>query len=980
MKPKRKPMYIAAGIAGAGLLAFVLALVFRGKPETRNPKSETNEKVSGQSSVVSGEKTPPVAIQPATTDLKPEAAKPQPAAAPQPPAAEIVAYAKQHGLDPTISLDLGGGVKMEMVLVPAGEFDMGSNDGEACETPVHKVRISRPFYIGKYDVTVAQFRAFANAAEYRTDAEKCNRGHSVGDGKWQEMNGITWRTPGFKQDDDHPVVVVTWNDAQEFCKWATRLAGRTVRLPTEAEWEYAARGSGSPRYPWGDRWEGIMANVADASLRRAGFNMRWGEIKENDGYPFTSPGGAYKNASWCGAYDMAGNVWQWCQDYFSDKYYGESPSTDPSGPGTGEDHVLRGASWTKHPNDCRSARRLRHGPDGRNSDSGFRVVLDSSAPTNVAVQPAPVTVKPETRPWPLHDGKEPVTDYAKRVRLPATETLDLGGGAKLEFVLVPAGTFTMGSPEDEPGREEDGREGPQHEVTITKPFYMGKYEVTVAQFRRFVESTKHVTDAEKAGNKGRGWDGGWKELVNVNWKQPNFPQEDNYPVCLISWNDAQAFVSWAAQATARTVRLPSEAKWEYACRAKTTTRFYVGQEDKDLDKAGWFAGNSGRKTHPVGQKAPNAWGLYDMHGSVFEWCEDRGQKDYYKESPRNDPLGPTAGNGRLFRGGSWFDSSRHSRSAHREWGGPTFRSSELGFRPALDVPAAVAVQPAAANLKPESRAVTPEQLAEYRKRIEAAWPGLGSKLVLKDGRLELTFDGHKQMTDLTPLEGMPLNSLSLWNYPVRNLAPLRGMPLTWLKLRDCRQIEDFGPLAGMKLESLELAETAISDLTPLQGMPLTRLDLWKTPVQDLAPLTGMKLTRLELGRTLVSDLMPLKGLPLTDLDLWGCPNVRELAPLAGMKLAVLGLAGTRVSDLKPLKGMPLRDLGLAASGELRDLTPLEGMSLEKLQLVNPNNITKGLDVVRNMKSLKIIVPDVNSWNPLPAAEFWKKYDAGEFNR
>ena len=114
---------------------------------------------------------------------------------------------------------------------------------------------------------------------------------------------------------------MTWNDAQEFCKWATKATGRTVRLPTEAEWEYAARGPQSPKYPWGDKWEGILANVADASLRKAGFNMQWGEIKEDDGYPFTSPGGAYKNASWCGAYDMAGNVWQWCQDLLNDKYY-----------------------------------------------------------------------------------------------------------------------------------------------------------------------------------------------------------------------------------------------------------------------------------------------------------------------------------------------------------------------------------------------------------------------------------------------------------------------------------------------------------------------------------------------------------------------------------------------------------------------------------------------------------------------------------
>ena len=192
---------------------------------------------------------------------------------------------------------------------------------------------------------------------------------------WKELPGINWRNPGFKQDDSHPVCVVSWNDAQEFCKWATKLAGRTVRLPSEAEWEYAARGPKSPKYPWGDKWGGIMANVADASLRQAGFSMQFGEIKEDDGYPFTSPGGAYKNsASWCGAFDMAGNVWQWCQDYFNDKYYAESPAIDPQGPATGGDRVVRGGCWHDGPRGCRSARRVWDGPGAGVAADGFRVV------------------------------------------------------------------------------------------------------------------------------------------------------------------------------------------------------------------------------------------------------------------------------------------------------------------------------------------------------------------------------------------------------------------------------------------------------------------------------------------------------------------------------------------------------------------------------------------------------------------------------
>ncbi len=238
----------------------------------------------------------------------------------------------------------------------------------------------------------------------------------------------------------------------------------------------------------------------------------------------------------------------------------------------------------------------------------------------------------------------------------------------------------MGSPENEPGREAD-KESSQHEVAITKPFYMGKYEVTMAQFRAFVDATKYKTEAEKGGNKGWGWNHGWKELPGVNWKMPNFPQEDNHPVCLVSWNDAQAFVSWAAKSTGKTVRLPSEAEWEYACRATTTTRYYAGQDEQELDKAGWFDGNSGRATHPVGQKAPNAWGLYDMHGNVWQCCEDRAQKDYYKDSPLADPQGgPVAGKDRVLRGGSWSNLPALCRSAHRLFYDPTHRGTSYGFR------------------------------------------------------------------------------------------------------------------------------------------------------------------------------------------------------------------------------------------------------------------------------------------------------------
>jgi len=290
----------------------------------------------------------------------------------------------------TLSLDLGGGVKMELVLVKAGEFEMGSNDGDPRENPVHKVKISKPFYIGKYHVTVAQFRRFVEATKYETEAEKppfVSVTFNLKGNKMQMAHG-NWRDPGFKQEDNHPVVVVCWKDAQGFSKWATGATRRTVRLPTEAEWEYAARGPQNLRYPWGDKWDGTLVNHADVSLKKAGFPPpgREGFGNEDDGYAFTSPVGAYKNASWCGAYDMAGNVWQCCEDLLKDKYYAESSPVDPPGPassGAGPAanfHVLRGGSWLQPAVFCRGAARdppnLHH--TGCCAHYGFRVVVESA--------------------------------------------------------------------------------------------------------------------------------------------------------------------------------------------------------------------------------------------------------------------------------------------------------------------------------------------------------------------------------------------------------------------------------------------------------------------------------------------------------------------------------------------------------------------------------------------------------------------------
>ncbi|MGD0092528.1 MAG: SUMF1/EgtB/PvdO family nonheme iron enzyme [Planctomycetota bacterium] len=553
------------------------------------------------------------------------------------------AIAKALGPPKQLALDLGGGVKLELVLVKAGEFVMGCDNEKPEEKPAHKVKISKPFYIAKYKTTVAQFRAFAETANYRTQAEQDGNKGWIWEGNvHKEAAGINWKMPGFPQEDNHPVCVVSWDDVQEFCKWAATKTGRTVGLPTEAQWEYACRAGTTTSFNTGD---------ADSDLDQAAWLDR-----NSDNH--THPVGQKKPNAW-GLYDMHGNLFEWCQDWRQNDYYKESPAADPPGPALGKERMARGGSWGSPSAGCRSSARIASAsPAFRCPNSGFRVVVLDVAWTDALLQPAAPIQKPETA-------------------APASQTaLDLGGGVKMELVPVQAGEFMMGSDNEQP------EEKPAHKVQIGKPFYIAKYKTTVAQFRMFAEAAKYQTLAEQDGNKGHSWgpEGRLKEVAGVNWKMPGFPQEDSHPVCLVAWDDAREFCKWAARKTGRAVALPTEAQWEYACRAGTTTRFNTGDKDSDLEQAAWFDGNSDHRTHLVGEKKPNAWGLYDMHGNVCEWCEDCYQKDYYKESPAADPPGPLPGEQRVLRGGSCNFPPWFCRSGHRAAASPVIRTPDIGFR------------------------------------------------------------------------------------------------------------------------------------------------------------------------------------------------------------------------------------------------------------------------------------------------------------
>jgi len=249
-------------------------------------------------------------------------------------------------------------------------------------------------------------------------------------------------------------------------------------------------------------------------------------------------------------------------------------------------------------------------------------------------------------------------------------TLDLGGKVTLRLVRILKGSFQMGSPKTGDIYARDN-EKPQHTVELTKEFYMGETEVTVGQFKRFAAEMGYQTEVEKMGGK-------------ISWKDPGFRgevQTDDHPVVYVSYRDAFLFCIWLGKNTGYKFGLPTEAQWEYACRAGSKTIYSFGDDGRQADRYAWYGENTkGTGTRAVRQKKPNAFGLYDMHGNVFEWCSDMFNE--YTTEKRTDPTGPQRGEQRQYRGGSWAADAASFRSAGRGWAVPHVNPgySTIGFR------------------------------------------------------------------------------------------------------------------------------------------------------------------------------------------------------------------------------------------------------------------------------------------------------------
>ncbi len=593
-----------------------------------------------------------------------------------------------------------------VVSVPAGSFVMGAPEPEprsfSRERPQRAVSVPA-FAMGAFEVTFAEWDACVDeggclfyGVGYRPDDEGWGRG-------------------------DRPVINVGWHDAQVYVEWLSLKTGQTYRLPTEAEWEYAARaGTTSPFNTGGT-----------ISPQQANFNGRYGypEGEDEEGLyrEQTMPVGSFPPNAF-GLHDMHGNVFEWVEDCFGS--YGNAPADGSASEfGRCTDRVLRGGSWDNAPAGLRSALRVRVSPRDyhRNVISGFRVVR---VPGNGAIGAPTVNDEIETQSLTLGsdgvldlsgafsddqdltyevrssnadvvrvgvsgsqltlmpvaegaatvtvtardaDGNEAAMSFAVVVTDGGSATIALGEsfrdcGACPLMVSVPAGSFLMGAPESEPHSNDDER--PQRTVSVPA-FAMGAFEVTFAEWEAC------VSDGECDGY--RPYDGRWAG-------------HGDRPVALVSWNDAQLYMEWLSRKTGQMYRLPTEAEWEYAARAGTTTPFNTGatisgQQANFDDRYGYpdhhnrGGGLYRRRTMPVGSFAPNAFGLYDMHGNVSEWVQDCPAS--YGDAPTDGSASEVSGcSYRVWRGGGYEDEPSKLRSAAREgFGFHTGGSNEsIGFR------------------------------------------------------------------------------------------------------------------------------------------------------------------------------------------------------------------------------------------------------------------------------------------------------------
>ena len=621
------------------------------------------------------------------------------------------AWAKYLG----VPVEYTNSIGMKFVLIPPGEFTMGSTTAEIeaalkdvdqnqwqeyiqSEAPQHKVVLTQPLYLGMNEVTQAEYVKVMGT----------NPSHFAPLGKGKDVVAGMATT-------NHPVEMVCWNDAAEFCaklsqqeklepfyfrdgETILQLSGTGYRLPSEAEWEFACRAGTATKYWIGDQHEDLVM----ASSFGGNSGGRTHAVRELKANPF-------------GLYDIHGNVWELMQDGWNATYYGEfqeNVTVSPICPfSAGSQHVIRGGSWSVTAPFCRSSNRLANVPTFRFEDTGFRVSLPlGAAIAERAAQPdhatsnwdgwPPDAPAPAVAPFNAETAKDHQLAWAKHFKVPVEYTNSIG----MKFVLIPPGEFTMGSSPEEINAapmfqvEDDDwskcvqREGPQHQVILTQPFYLAIHEVTQAAYAKIMAQNPSIFSPQ----------GDFKDRVAGL-------DTSNFPVETVNWNDVSEFcVKLSSKEGLQPVtfnqrtgevpiidgngyRLPTEAEWEFACRAGTTTQFWSGNSFEVLNTVGWHGGNSQHRTHEVGGLKANPFGLHDVHGNVWEWVLDvwdHTSSVQYTEVRAINPLGSaTDTNRRIVRGGFWATPEARCCSARRFAQTPHEKYGHNGFRVVLSIDA-----------------------------------------------------------------------------------------------------------------------------------------------------------------------------------------------------------------------------------------------------------------------------------------------------
>ncbi|MHB9033798.1 MAG: formylglycine-generating enzyme family protein, partial [Anaerolineae bacterium] len=494
-------------------------------------------------------------------------------------------------------------------------------------TPLHAVYLAS-FKIDKYEVTNAQYAACVKAGKCPAPASATSNTRSV-----------YYSNPAYA---DYPVVYVSWDDAASYCNW---IGGR---LPTEAEWEKAARGPADTRdYPWGD---------LEPSCDLANFYKG-----DSTGYCVydTSAVGSYPGgASVYGIDDLAGNVMEWVSDWYQNDYYDQAGYLNPSGPAAGEFKVLRGGSWYRIPASISLALRTHLEPSYKLNYVGFRCVKDSD-PSSTAVPRQTAVVSPTAQPKPTALISQ-VTAIPTAAATPNADSM----------VLIPAGQFQMGCNPADLLEECKLEELPLHTVTLNA-FYIDKYEVTNARYAACVKAGACIAPTFNSST-----------TRNAYYNSDEYA---DYPVIYVSWNDAAAYCAWDGG------RLPTEAEWEKAARGAVDTRKYPwGDVEPSCTTTNYFGeldehcvGDTNQVgSYPAGV---SVYGVMDMAGNVFEWVADWYANNYYTTSPEANPAGPALGDYRVIRGGSWGDVASYVRIASRYYYAPNQDNAYIGFRCARSV-------------------------------------------------------------------------------------------------------------------------------------------------------------------------------------------------------------------------------------------------------------------------------------------------------